>query len=253
MDDLKLSLEVFSGPLDLLLYLVVKNEMDILDIDVSKVAGQFCLYVQAMKDIGLDVTGEYLVMASRLVRMKASYVDPKAQYDTGDDDVIDPREELISELLRYRAIKEAALHLERCFKRASRLHPSGAEPPEPETSLSLDEISPWQLAFVYAKLMKEIGLQNKTYTIEINERTVEEFLEEMLKRIEKRVEFISILGKAVKKSEVAGYFLAILEGVRRGLLKAYQTEPFGRIYIERRELVTTEHIPTSEKLDKAVG
>ncbi|MCX7703642.1 MAG: segregation/condensation protein A [Planctomycetota bacterium] len=253
MDDLRLSLQVFTGPLDLLLYLVVKNEMDILDVDVGKVAEQFCEYVEAMRELGLGIEGDYLVMASRLVRMKASYVDPRASYDAGGEDVIDPREELISELLMYRAVKEAALHLSRRFEQASKFYPSGAQIPETENTVSLEEVSLWQLAFLFAKLMKETGAFTRSITVEIDERTVEEYLEELLKRIESRVEFIRLIGRKVKRTEVAGYFLAVLEGVRRGALRAYQAEPFGGIYIERRDEMLATERTQEEKIDRAVG
>ena len=251
MDELRLSLELFAGPLDLLLHLVRKNEMDILEVDIAEVAEQFCIYLDAMRELNLDVAADYLFMASRLTRMKASYVDPASHYDDGGEDVIEAHEGLIQELLRYRAVREAALHLDRMFKETRKMHPSGARLPEEEKALSLDEVSLWQLALAFARLMKETGVGKCSITIELDERTVEEYLKELMEAVERRVEFIRLIKKRARRTEVAGYFLAVLEGVRRGHLEVYQSEPFGRLYIKRKGLVVTERGGTEEAGDKA--
>lgn len=250
MDELRLSLELFSGPLDLLLYLVRKNEMEILDIDIAEVTEQFCLYLEAMREMNLDIAAEYLLMASRLTRMKASYVDPHSAYDEGEDEVIDPKETLIKELLRYRAVREAALRLTLMLKNAQKIYPSGLRLSGADDGLSLDEVSVWQLAFSFARLMSETGRQTESIVIELDERTVEEYLRRLLEVVEARVEFIRLLGRRAKQTEIAGYFLAVLEGVRRGALEVYQTEPFGRLYIKRKELVSKQRL-SSERETKA--
>jgi len=183
--------------------------------------------------------------------MKASYVDPASHYDDGGEDVIEAHEGLIQELLRYRAVREAALHLDRMFKETRKMHPSGARLPEEEKALSLDEVSLWQLALAFARLMKETGVGKCSITIELDERTVEEYLKELMEAVERRVEFIRLIKKRARRTEVAGYFLAVLEGVRRGHLEVYQSEPFGRLYIKRKGLVVTERGGTEEAGDKA--
>ena len=108
MADYRVNLEIFAGPLDLLLYLVRKEEVDIYDIPIAKITDQYLRYVEMLKSLDIDLAGDFLVMAATLMQIKSAMLLPKAEPDQlGVEDLTDPRAELIRQLLEYKRFKDA--------------------------------------------------------------------------------------------------------------------------------------------------
>ena len=112
MKELNVKLEIFEGPLDLLLHLIKTLEIDIYDIPISEITEQYMIYIRSMKELDLELAGEYIVMAATLMAIKSKTLLPKVELEYNDDseflDEIDPREQLVAQLLEYRKYKYAA-------------------------------------------------------------------------------------------------------------------------------------------------
>ncbi len=229
MDELRLRLERFAGPLDLLLFLVGRQEVDVFDVDLVEVCRQYEDYVGRMlPTLALEEAADYLAMAARLVRIKARLLDGRGPSD--EDDLIDPREELVAELCAYRLTKARALHLLKRRLVFSKRHPPGAARRD-AAEFDLSELSALDLALAYARLAADAERLD-VYEVRFDHRTVEEFLEEMMRLLVERVRLRELARG--ERALVVGYFLAVLEGVRRGLLETLQAGHYGPLWISRR-------------------
>ena len=163
MADYRVNLEIFAGPLDLLLYLVRKEEVDIYDIPISKITDQYIRYIEMLKSLDVDLAGDFLVMAATLMQIKSAMLLPKAEPDQiQDDDLQDPRTELIRQLLEYKKFKDAANqlnavadeHKER-FPRPSTIVEQLAPKAEPE--IEIEQVSIWNLLEAFDTICKAVG------------------------------------------------------------------------------------------------
>jgi segregation and condensation protein A len=230
-------LDIFQGPLDLLLYLIKKNEIDIYNIPIALITQQYLETLEWMKSLNLDLAGEYLVLASTLLLIKSRMLlpdDPVA--GAGDEEgQEDPREELVRQLLEYQAFKEAALHLEGrpwlerdLFKRGSfpDLPPPGAE----EEALAEVGIVELVDAFrrVVSSLEREEWMQIDSEKLSVTDR-INEILEKL--REAGQISFLELLEGVRDRRRIVYTFLALLELMKLRLVKAYQTGPLGPIRI----------------------
>src|SRR6185369_6073479 len=156
--DYKVKLEVFEGPLDLLLYLIKQDEIDIYDISIERITRQYLEYLQAFKELNIELAGEFVVMAANLIYLKSRSLLPVDQQPPDEDvDEDDPRWDLIRQLIEYKKFKEAAeqLHVreleqERIFTRESGIHPVADAP------LRLGEVGIFQLISAFQNVIKRI-------------------------------------------------------------------------------------------------
>ena len=163
MSEYKINLDVFSGPLDLLLYLVRKEEVDIYDIPLAKITEEYIRYVDVIKMLDVDTAGEFLVMAATLMEIKSAMLLPADEVDAlSQEEGLDPRGELIRQLLEYKKFKDAANMLrlsaedqENKFPRSDNIITSLKPDAEPE--LDLDELSVWDLLGAFDAIMKATG------------------------------------------------------------------------------------------------
>jgi segregation and condensation protein A len=256
MSEYKVQFEVFEGPLDLLLYLVRKEEVDIYEVNLTQIASQFVEYVTLMRELDLDVAGEFLVMASTLMLIKSREllpVEQQAQTD-GDEDEEDPRWELIRQLVEYKKFKDAAAHLqgrefeqEQVYPRLpGRFECAAAEPPRPEVSL-FD-----LLAAVNQVLQRHQEKQGPREIFE-DRWTVSEKIEQLRRLLDtrQRLRFSELFAGATSRSEVVATFLAMLELIRLRVLCARQSAAFSEIQISRAESQPAE--PAAEALPAAGG
>jgi segregation and condensation protein A len=238
MADYKVQFEVFEGPLDLLLYLVRKEEVDIYEVNLTRIATQFVQYLELMRELDLDVAGEFLVMASTLMLIKSREllpVDQQAQTE-GDEDEDDPRWELIRQLVEYKKFKDAAADLqgreleqEQIYPRKpGRLEPQSSQPLRPEVSL-FD-----LLAAVNLVLQRHQQRQGPRDIVE-DRWTVSEKIEQLRQLIGQRsqLQFSELFERATSRSEVVVTFLAMLELIRLRVLSVRQTAAFSEIQIDR--------------------
>jgi segregation and condensation protein A len=231
----RVQLETFSGPMDLLLYLIRQNEVDIYNIPISTITTQFVSYLELMEALDIEYAAEFLVMAATLMDIKARMLLPQDAPLAGEEeeDLLDPREELVRELLEYKKFHDAALYLgERYDERSDRFE-SGAEPPGSDER-PLEEIAVWDLFSAFSAILKAIGASG--VEIVSTELSLESYIATVLERMAaaKTIAFTSLFAGLSDKGAVVGMFLAILELVRLRKVRAYQEKEFGEIVLEAR-------------------
>lgn len=237
MTDYRINLEIFSGPLDLLLYLVRKEEVDIYDIPIAKVTEEYIRYIDMMKDFDIEIAGEFLIMAAMLMEIKSSMLLPRDQADALETDVTDPRHELIRQLLEYKKFKDAANMLnlnaqtmQQKYSRSDNIIQSLEPKTEPE--LDLEQITVWDLLSAFDTMMKATG--NLMDIRHITDDTpIDLYQIEILHRLqtEGAMSFTRIFEGKKNKLVMVGLFLGVLELVREKLITAEQAQPGMPIYL----------------------
>ncbi|MEA3559686.1 MAG: segregation/condensation protein A [Candidatus Thermoplasmatota archaeon] len=228
----EIKLDIFEGPLDLLLYLIRKNEVDIYDIPIALITRQYMKYIDAMKSLNLDLAGEYLVLAATLTHIKSRMLLPVSEEDEEEEDV-DPREELVKQLLEYKAFKEAALGLDRMSILGrdvfGRDH-AGEEVEKEEQPLM--EIGIFELVEAFRRISLDVG-QKDLMEIDIEKISLSDRINDIVDELERRGEltFTDLLEDAGNRRRLIYTFLAILELVKLRIIKAYQAVPYGTIRI----------------------
>ena len=239
----RVELEVYNGPLDLLLYLIKRDELDIYDIPIAKITDSYLSYMNMLRDMkdreGLDinVAGEFLVMAATLMEIKSATLLPKQESTaqssgpTAAQELTDPRVELVQQLLEYKRLKDSATLLERRRdEHESRFprFPAKAEgnPDEPPP-VDLDEVQIWDLLTAFDRLMKEVGVRKPKYHEVIYDDTPIDLhaadIEDRLKRDGKLTLRELIIGRK-GRSEMIGVFLALLELIREKKILVQQEQ-----------------------------
>lgn len=232
----EVKLEVFEGPLDLLLHLIKKNEINIYDIPIALITGQYLEYLQLMKSLNLTIAGEFLVMAATLIHIKSRTLLPPAEIEEEEPEE-DPRADLVRRLIEYKQFKEAAEHLGRreegwkdvYWREPLPLEVGKDEPPALEVSL-------FDLLGAFREML-ERAPSSPGMAITIEELTVKDKMNFIIERIENEpsVSLVSIFQVDRTRLAMVVTFLALLELVRLGFLRAVQIEPFGPIRLLRRE------------------
>ena len=241
MAEYKVQFEVFEGPLDLLLYLIKKEEVDIYEVNLTKLATQFIEHVELMRSFDLEVAGEFLVMASTLMFIKSRELLPVEQQVVveNEDDGEDPRWELIRQLVEYKKFKDAAAQLQTLELRQENIFPrrpgkldfeSLTEAPV-KTEAGIFDLLNAVNAVLKRFQQKEAG----TREIFEDKWTVSEKIEFILKTLTERgsVKFSELFATAANRSEVVCTFLALLELIRLKQLACVQPEPFAEIEISQ--------------------
>ena len=228
------TLDAFHGPLDLLLYLVKRNEVDVLDIPIAQLADQFLVYVLAVKDLDIEFAGEFMVMAATLMEIKSrSLLSGDAPADAPDD-APDPRRELVRQLLEYRKFKDAAAALEAKAEEAG-ARVARQEPPEPaaDRGPKVRAVELWDLVSAFARLMRETqSLQPATIAVDDTPQHVYEAqLRERVAAAGGRLPFLSAFLPPYFKARLIGMFLAVLELIRHRGLGLEQLEAGDEIYL----------------------
>lgn len=230
--ELHFKLSAFEGPLDLLLHLIKENKIDIYDIPIVEITRQYLDYLEMMKELNLEIAGEFLVMAATLIYIKSKMLLPPDEEGV-EQPLEDPRTELVQRLLEYQKFKEAALSLrerEDIWKNIFRRQPR-AEDYDNEPELFLSEVSLFDLISAFKKFLIEAPEQ----VIEITRETLTvsdkiNFIMEKLDR-EDSIRFEDLFKENPTKIVLIVTFLALLELIRLGLVKAYQEKTFGSIWI----------------------
>jgi len=226
-------LEGFEGPLDLLLHLIQKNELDIFNIPIALITGQYLEYLQLMKVLNLDIAGEYLLMASTLLHIKSRMLLPKSS-EGEEETEEDPRAELMRRLLEYQKYKEAALELEKrpLLDRDVfiRLMPAGAEE-EPEEEKV--EVNLLDLIEAFRKMLERVKPEG-VHEVVLEPISVEDKIEEILALLEREnrsVAFHRLFTEQVSRRVVVVTLLAILELVKMKRIRIFQMTPFETIRV----------------------
>ncbi|MBL7170705.1 MAG: segregation/condensation protein A [Candidatus Omnitrophica bacterium] len=232
---MKFNLEVFEGPLDLLLYLIKKNEIDIHDIPVAQITAQYLAYVEMMKLLNLDMAGEFLVMAATLIHIKSKVLIPRERLTDEDIDV-DPRRELVDQLLEYQKYKEIAERLGEKEKERHNIftRPEAEWKAITEGELHLRELSINELLDAFSNVL-DVVKGREPELLEPDEITLEEKIREILDRLRDGQSFTlaSLCKDKRTRIEIVLTFLALLELARLRELILKQKERFGEIWISR--------------------
>ena len=227
-------LDAFHGPLDLLLYLVKRNEVDVLDIPIAALADQFLVYVLAVKELDIEFAGEFLVMAATLMEIKSRSILSADAQAAAPDDAPDPRRELVRQLLEYRKFKDAAAALEAKAEEAG-ARVARQEPPEPaaDRGPKVRAVELWDLVSAFARLMRETqSLQPTTIAVDVTPQHVYEAqIRERVTAAGGRLPFLAAFLPPYFKARLIGVFLAVLELIRHRGLGLDQLEPGTEIYL----------------------
>lgn len=237
--DLRIKLPVFEGPLDLLLFLIRKNELDIYDIPIASVTRQYIEVLRSMRELDLDIAGEFFVMAASLMEIKSRMLLPRGQAATGettDDDPLDPRWELVHQLLQYKKFKEAAAKLDElaAFQRdLLARHVSVLAVTESERPLKpVDRIELWNAFNIVLRRLAEKLVVGE---IKGEEVTVSDKMEELLEIVKTRKSFLFtdlFEGHPVTVRVLVATFIAVLELTRLRKLRVRQDEAYTDIHVD---------------------
>lgn len=234
--DYAIKLDIFEGPLDLLLYLIKKNEIDIYNIPVALITEQYLQYLKMIKSLNLDLAGEYLVMASTLIHIKSKMLLPEPE-EPEEEEEEDPRAELVRQLLEYQAFKEAATNLgERPILERDVFTRAAFLPEETEKSTATEEelieVSIFDLIEAFHRLVSRID-KKELLEIDLEKMSLTDIINDIMERLsnEKNLTFDELLGERKERWRIIYTFLALLELVKLRMVKAYQTSAFGVIRI----------------------
>jgi len=237
MAEYKVQFEVFEGPLDLLLYLIKKEEVDIYEVNLTRLATQFIEYIDVMRLLDLDIAGEFLVMASTLMYIKSRELLPKdLQVENAvEEEGEDPRWELIRQLVAYKKFKDAAVQLQVREIAQENIFPRLPVRPDLPTAVPerKQEASIFDLINAVNEVLKRISKREDLREIFEDKWSVSEKIEELIKSIAEKgaLKFSELFSTATSRSEVVCTFLAMLELIRLKQLVCLQTEDFGSIEI----------------------
>ena len=234
-DALEVFLDAFEGPLDLLLYLIKRQNLDILDIKVAEITKQYMDYIELMKDMQLELAAEYLVMAAVLAEVKSRMLLPRHEED--EDDEEDPRAELIRRLQEYERFKQAALDIDDLRRLDRDYWVGAADVPKIEKEKPLPDVKLQEMLLVLAKVLKKA----ETFTshrIELEPLSTRERMSAILDQVQKAgdqfLPFISLFNPEEGKAGVVVTFLAMMELIKESLLDIVQPEPFAPIHVKSR-------------------
>jgi len=232
-DALEVILEAFEGPLDLLLYLIRRQNLDILEINVAEITRQYIGYIELMTTIQLELAAEYLVMAAMLAEIKSRMLLPRQPVDEEDEG--DPRAELIRRLQEYERFKNAAEDVDEMPRLGRDIHQASAEAPDREQQRPDPEVDMREILTALADVLRRAEMF-ESHQIELEKLSTRERMTQVLDRIrgQQFVPFVSLFKEAEGRLGVVVTFLAIMELIKESLVEIVQSESFGPIHVKAR-------------------
>jgi segregation and condensation protein A len=231
----KVKLDVFEGPLDLLLYLIKRDEIDIYDISLEHITRQYLEYLQVFKELKIDVAGEFVAMAANLIYLKSRSLLPLDQQPPEEDaDEHDPRWDLIRQLIEYKKFKEAAAELNvRALERERMFVRQGDRATIVDQPLRLGEVGIFQLINAFQNVIKRVEARQSVQEIFGEHFTVSEKIDMILERVANgaSLRFSELFSAIASRVEVVVTFLALLELIRLQQVRAVQPDFFDEIEI----------------------
>ncbi len=239
MEDYKVKLDVFEGPLDLLLYLIKRDEVDIYDISIERITKQYLAYLEAFQVLNIELAGEFIVMAANLLYIKSRTLLPVDQQMADEEaEEEDPRFELIRQLIEYKKFKEAAASLRDQEALRENLFPRSPVTPElaPQETLLVEEVGIFDLIHAFQKILKRLDKKPENLREIFAENfTVSDKIDHVLRVMQVGVslKFEELFADAASRTEIVVTFLAMLELIRLKQLRVRQEAHFGEIWIDR--------------------
>jgi len=232
--DFRVDLNVFRGPLDLLLYLVRKHEVEIVDIPIATITDQYLEYLSVLEQLDVNAVGDFLALASTLIEIKSQQVLPRA--DEIQDELDDPRRELVRRLLEYKNYRDAASMLEERSRHWQQHYPRLSDDlPRRQRDLAeepIQEVELWDLVSAFGRIIRETQA-SKPSSIVYDDTPIHVYMGSIYTRLIKqgRLAFSDLFDPSMHKSTLVGIFLATLELVRHHRVRVEQNELFGEIWV----------------------
>ncbi|HVT83496.1 MAG TPA: segregation/condensation protein A [Phycisphaerae bacterium] len=251
--DYKVELDVYSGPLELLLYLIRRDEVDVKDIPIARITEQYLKHVEIIRRVDVNLAGEFLVMAATLLEIKSRMLIPKVAVANPDDpnaggpstveDLADPRYELVKQLLAYKEFKDAAADLKRRHQTEAARFPRAVPKPEGRAPLDIEDLDLFRLIDAFNAIMASVGHSAFGHEVVYDDTPISLHQADILDRLAREGGGTSGRGLTLQelfvgrtsKSEMIGLFLATLELIRQKKIAVEQTEVLGELRIRARE------------------
>ena len=233
MSEYRVNLEIYNWPMDLLLYLIRRDEVDIHDIPIARITEQYCAYVNTLKQIDPDLAGDFLVMAATLMEIKTRMLLPRPEPEEAGE-LFDPRAELVRQLLEFKAFRDAAGDLRSAAAdQALRFPRRPAAPDEEDDGKDIEDVQIWDLLEAFNSLMTAIGRKLEQHEIIYDDTPIELHVTDILDRLARdgNLTFREIFAGRTSRAEMVGLFLALLELIRRRAVFVEQQAMFGEIYV----------------------
>lgn len=242
----RVELDLFAGPLDLLWYLVRKQELDILDIPIAKVTEQYLELISVLEQIDVNAVGDFLELATRLMEIKSRMILPRHEEDEKEEATVeDPRQDIVERLLEYKKYKDAASMLaergqqwqQRFARRANDLCSEGVDP----SQQPIHEVEMWDLVSAFARVVRDNAVA-KPSAIRYDDTPIEVYMDRIRERLqsESSLAFTSLFEPGMIRSQMIGIFLAVLELIRHHNVHVEQEGLFGEIWITTKVDVEAE-------------
>jgi segregation and condensation protein A len=232
-DALEVILEAFEGPLDLLLYLIRRQNLDILDINVAEITRQYMQYIELMDAMQFELAAEYLLMAAMLAEIKSRVLLPRSS--EAEEDEEDPRAQLIRRLQEYERFKQAAEDLDALPREGRDIFVGGAEPPERESRRADPPVEMKELLLALAEVLRRADMF-ESHQVERERLSTRERMSQVLEKLKggQFMPFVTLFTVQEGKLGVVVTFLAVMELVKESLIELLQTETYGPIHVKAR-------------------
>ena len=235
----RVSLDIFEGPLDLLLYLIKKDEVDIYEVSIERITSQYLEYIDTFKILNIELASEFVVMAANLMYIKSRTLLPRHEQPPGEDiEEEDPRWELIRQLVEYKKFKDAAGYLEEREAEQQRIFAAAPDDcePEEEEAVPLPDVGIFDLIRAFQGILKRFEDENELNEIVDDRFTIGDKIDYLLAAVGRGqgIRFQELFAQAASKGEVVVTFLALLELIRLKEFSVRQKQALGEIEIERR-------------------
>jgi segregation and condensation protein A len=239
---LEVFLEAFEGPLDLLLYLIRRQNLDILEINVAQITEQYMQYVELMDAMQFELAAEYLVMSAMLAEIKSRMLLPRQQ--SAAEEEADPRADLIRRLQEYEQFKQAAEDIDGLPRLERDVFQAAAQPPELRRSRPQPQVELRELLLAFGEVARRAAM-NVSHHVQMERLSTRERMVEILARLHTPhfVPFVSLFRIEEGRMGVVVTFLAIMELIKESLIEMVQSEPFGPIHVKPRgqDAVEVDH------------
>jgi segregation and condensation protein A len=234
LSSFRVDLEAYNGPLDLLLFLIRREEVDIYGIPIARITEQYLAYMKLIEALDPNLAGDFLVMAAALMEIKSRTLLPTPPPEEADEDFVDPRMELVRQLLEYKKFKDAA----RCLGAAAQVQGlrharrPGLAPGQTD-DLDLEEAEVWDLLEAFNRLLEQTGRRSQVHDVVYDDTPVALHAADVVDSLQRAggSQRFEEIFQGRSKSELIGLFLALLELIRARRIRAEQERPFGPIII----------------------
>jgi len=248
---LQVFLEAFEGPLDLLLYLIRRQNIDVLDIPIAEITKQYVQYIEVMKELQLELAGEYLLMAAMLAEIKSRMLLPRPE--TTDDEEEDPRAELVRRLQEYERFKKAAEDISDLPRLERDVFVASADAPEKKVVTALPDVTMKELLLAFHDVLKRAEMFSRHH-IQREPLSVRQRMSEILSRVKANTFtlFVDLFDPEEGRMGVAVTFIAVLELLKESVIEVVQSEQYAPLHVRAASSVRLVSDEDQESIDDEI-